>query len=135
MVVFPHTGMLGPHWMILPRICAVLNVPVLGAVPAVIVAVWVGELAGGAIPLMVILVLLSTVTLPTVIGLPSAAMIVTAVTGQPFLADEAAVMKPVPVMVTGLPYVSPANQVLGFTEAMVGMGQTIWTGNVTVQTT
>jgi hypothetical protein len=93
--------MLGSHWIWLPRICAgVGGFDVLGAVPTVTVAVSVGSLAGGATPVRVIFVSLSTDTRNTGTALPSAAAMLTVVMGQPVSAALFLVVKPVPLMTT-----------------------------------
>jgi hypothetical protein len=69
-----------------------------GVMPAVTVADSVGSLAGGATP-TVILVLLSTLMLDTGTVLPSAAVMLTGVTGQASVAFSL-VIKPVPFMTT-----------------------------------
>jgi len=63
------------------------------------VAVSVRSAAGGATPVSVIVVLFSTVTAEMGTALPSAAVMVTGVTGQAAVALPS-VVNPVPVMVT-----------------------------------
>ena len=80
-------------------ICTVA-VAVLGAVPTVMVAISLGSLAGGA-TVAVICVALTTVTFDNAITVPLGVVMLTGVTGQNALAF-AEVVKPVPVIVTGL---------------------------------
>ncbi|MGB9409463.1 MAG: hypothetical protein WCA89_18160 [Terracidiphilus sp.] len=86
----------------------------------VTVAVSVVSLAGGATVAIVICVGSTTVTAPNATTAPLGVVTVTVLTGQAAVAAEV-VVKPVPVMVTGVCF--PVGQTLGDMELIVGTEQ------------